>query len=104
MHVNQGIPQHLIIHSTNPRCLSVRWWSFLRLLRHTSYSHSDTQQMRRQVIQVQKPLQVWYVRQGEKQAENNLKHQDMLDNIRCREGLVTIRRRQWEYADMREMC
>jgi len=48
--------------------------------------------------------QEWSVRQAEEQAENNLKHQQMLGKIRCREGLVTIRRRQWEYADMREMC
>ena len=32
-------------------------------------------QMRRQVMQVQKPWQVWYVSQAEEQAENNLKHQ-----------------------------
>jgi len=38
--VTQGIPQNLIIHSANPRCLSVRWWSYIRLQRHASYSHS----------------------------------------------------------------
>jgi len=37
--------------------------------------------------------------QSEEQAENNLKHQQMLGStIRCREGLVTRRHRQSEKA------
>ena len=40
--------------------------------RHASYSHSDTLQMRRQVMQVHKSGQEWSVMQAEEQAENNI--------------------------------
>ena len=53
------------------RCLSVRWWSCIRLQRNASYSHSDTLQMRRQVVQAHTSGQELFVRQAEEQAGNN---------------------------------
>ena len=58
-----------------PRCLTVCWWSCIRLQRNASYSHSDTLLMRRQVVQAaHKSGQEWSVRQAEEQAKYNLKH------------------------------
>ena len=63
--VTQGIPQNWIIYSTNSQ------WSCIRLQRHASYSHSDTLQMRRQVVQAHTSGQELFVRQAEEQAGNN---------------------------------
>jgi len=58
-----------------PRCLSVCWWSCIILQRNASSPHSDTLQMRRQVVQTHTSGQEWSVRQAEEQAKNSLKHQ-----------------------------
>ena len=51
---NNGLPYMCI--RQNLKCISVRWWrvKFVRLQRHTSYSHADTLQMKRQVMQAYK--------------------------------------------------
>ena len=66
--VTQGIPKDWTIHSQ--MSISLRW-SCIRLQRNASYSHSDTLQMRRQVVQAHASGQELFVRQAEEQAGNN---------------------------------